>query len=284
MILITGAGGTVGSVLVQALKGSAAKLRLAFRTEQKAAQARQAGYDAVACDYTQPETLAPAFEGVEKLFLLGTGVLGQREGELNLLRAAQAAGVRKVVKLSVLGAEREGFELARLHRAVEREIERSGLEWTFLRANNFMQGFVVFDGETIRREGVFYQANAAAAVVHVDARDIADLAAQVLLDEGHAGKAYELSGPQALNGFEVAAMMSQHLGKEVECVAISSQELRAHLLSVGAPPLYADTLADLYDFFGSGGAASTASAVKQILGRPATSFDQFVRDYAAIWR
>lgn len=79
-------------------------------------------------------------------------------------------------------------------------------------------------------------------------------------------------------------MMSQHLGKEVECVAISSQELRAHLLSVGAPPLYADTLADLYDFFATGGASSTVSAVSQLLGRSAISFEQFVRDYAAIWR
>lgn len=87
MILVTGAGGTVGSVVVQALKGSQAKLRLAFRTEEKAAQARHAVYDAVAFDYIQAETLAPAFEGVEKLFLLGTGVVGQVEGELNLLRA-----------------------------------------------------------------------------------------------------------------------------------------------------------------------------------------------------
>jgi uncharacterized protein YbjT (DUF2867 family) len=284
MILLTGAGGTVGSVVVQALKGSQAKLRLAFRTEEKAAQARQAGYEALAFDYTQSETLAPAFEGVEKLFLLGTGILGQQEGELNLLRAAQAACVRKIVKLSVLGAEREDFALARLHRAVEREIEASGLEWTFLRANNFMQGFVVFDGETIRSEGMFYQANASAPVAHVDVRDIADLAAHVLLSEGHAGKAYNLSGPQALNGFELAAIMSHQLGKQVECQEISGHELHAHLLAAGAPPIYADTLVDLYDFFGSGGAANSDSALSQLLGRPAISFEQFVRDYAALLR
>lgn len=192
--------------------------------------------------------------------------------------------MRKVVKLSVLGAENEAFELARLHRAVEREIEVSGLDWTFLRANNFMQGFVVFDGETIRSEGVFYQASANAPVAHVDVRDIADLAAHVLLNDGHAGKAYNLSGPQALNGFEVAAIMSQQLGKQVECQAILGHELQAHLLAAGAPPLYAETLVDLYDFFGRGGAASTASAVSELLGRPAITFSQFVRDYAALWR
>src|SRR3712207_3845868 len=114
MILITGAGGTVGTALVNELKGSNHKLRLAFHSPDKAARAAASGYDVVRLDYAQPATLEPALDGVDKVFLLSNGILGQAEGEINVVCAAQAANVKRIVKLSVWDADVEPFALASL--------------------------------------------------------------------------------------------------------------------------------------------------------------------------
>jgi uncharacterized protein YbjT (DUF2867 family) len=281
MILITGAGGAVGTALVEALQGSDQQIRLTFRSKQKAAQAAAAGYDVVILDYAQPATLGPAFSGVDAVFLLSNGILGQAEGEINVVNAAKAAGVTRIVKLSVWGADAETYALARMHRTVERAIEESGLEWTFLRPNNFMQSFITYDGESIRAKGAFYLPAGAAQVNHIDVRDIARVAARALTEPGHGGKAYNLSGPRAISYMEAAAILSDALGKRVRYVAVPDDAARAAMIASGAPAIYADYLIELYQFFRTGGAAGVSTAVKDVTGRDPIAFEQFVRDYAA---
>jgi uncharacterized protein YbjT (DUF2867 family) len=281
MILITGAGGTVSSALVNALKGSDHPLRLAFHTPEKAARAAAAGYDVVTYDYHRPTTLAPALDGVTALFLLGNGIVGQAEGEVNVVEAARAAGVERLVKLSVWGADEEAFALAALHRSIERAIEASGLAWTFLRPNNFMQGFLTYDAASIRAEGAFYLPAGEARVNHVDVRDIAGVAALALTAPGHAGKAYALSGPQALSYTEAATLLSTAIGRPVRYVAVSDASMRAALLAEGAPAPYVDYLVDLYQYFRSGGAAGLSPDVRLVTGREPIAFAQFAREYAA---
>jgi uncharacterized protein YbjT (DUF2867 family) len=280
MILITGAGGTVGTALVEELKGSGQAIRLSFRSKDKAAQAAAAGYDVVTLDYAQPATLKPSFDGVDTVFLLGTGVLGQAEGEINVVNAAKAAGVKRLVKLSIWGAEAEQYALARMHRTVERAIEASGLEWTFLRPNNFMQGFITYEGASIRAEGAFYLPAGEAKVNHIDVRDIARVAAQALTAPGHAGKAYNLSGSKAVSYAEAADILSAVLGKQVRYVAVSDDAAKSAMLAAGAPELYADYLVELYQLFRAGGAAGVSSAVKELTGRDPITFEQFAHDYA----
>jgi len=255
-------------------------MRLTFRSKDKAEKAIAAGYDAVALDYAQPETLVPAFDGVASVFLLGTGVLGQAEGEINVVNAAKAAGVAKIVKLSVWGAEAEEYALARMHRTVERAIEASGLEWTFLRPNNFMQSFITYEAESIKAEGAFYLPAGEAKINHIDVRDIARVAARALTAPGHAGKAYNLSGPQAISYAEVADILSQVLGKQVRYVAVSDDAAKSAMIAGGAPELYADYVVELNQYFRAGGAAGVSSAVKDVTGRDPITFEQFARDYA----
>jgi len=280
MILITGAGGTVGTALVKELKGSDQTIRLTFRSKDKAEKAAAAGYDAVTLDYAQPETLRPAFDGVDCVFLLGTGVLGQAEGEINVVNAAKAAGVQKIVKLSMWGADAEQYALAGMHRTVERAIEASGLEWTFLRPNNFMQTFVTYEAESIRAEGAFYLPAGEAKINHIDVRDIARVAARALTAPGHAGKAYNLSGPKAISYTEAAAILSETLGKPVRYVAVSDDAAKSAMIAGGAPELYADYLIELYQYFRAGGAAGVSSVVKDVTGHDPMTFEQFARDYA----
>ena len=104
------------------------------------------------------------------------------------MEAAKAAGVRRIVKQSVMGAAEEAYSLANVHRPVEQAIESSGLAWTFLRPNSFMQNTVTFMGGTIRAESAFYSASGQAAISHVDVHDIAAVAVQALTTPDHEGR------------------------------------------------------------------------------------------------
>ena len=279
MILVTGAGGTVGAFVALELRALNQKTRLAFHSEEKAKKAIAQGQDALALDFGKPETLRPALLGVDTVFLLGTGGLGQAEGEINVIREAKAAGVRKIVKLSAWAAETEGFSIAKIHRVAERELEKCGLDWTILRPNGFMQNFVNYMSGSIKAQGAFYQPAADAKISHIDARDIARVAATALTNAGHEGKAYDLTGPEALSYTEAALVLSRVLGKKVSYVAVSDEAAKAGMMSAGIPEFYADYLVDLNQFYRKGGAARVTATVKDITGREPVRFEQFVKDH-----
>ena len=184
MICVTGAGGTVGSEVIRQIELAKASFRAGYFSKEKAEAARARGIEAVAIDYNRPETLRAMFRGCNELFLLGPNALNQTQLEVNAVEAAKAVGVRHIVKQSVLGAEEEAFVLARIHRPVEKAIQSSGIAWTFLRPNSFMQNVVTFMGGTIRAEAAFYSASGEARISHVDVRDIAAVAVKALTESG----------------------------------------------------------------------------------------------------
>jgi len=284
MILVTGAGGTVGSAVVKALGDARARYRVAYHSKDKAEKARAAGQDTAVLDFARPETLAPALGGVDKVFLLGATTEDQADRETRVVREAKKAGVEHLVKLSVWEAAKEGYGFARVHRKVEKEIEASGLAWTFLRPNCFMQNAANYLAGTIKSQGAFYQPTGDARVSQVDVRDIAALAAKALTEAGHEGKAYDLSGPNALGWGEVAETIGKAIGKAVKYVPVSDEDGRKGMLAAGIPVFYADLLLDLYRFYRNRGADRVSPAVPQALGRPAISFERYVRDHVELFR
>src|SRR5262245_39982696 len=168
MICVTGAGGTLGSELVRQLGAARVPFRAAFFSEAKAKAARAKGIDAAVIDYGSPATLRAAFQGCDALFLLGPTVENQTQLEIAAVEAAKAAGVRHVVKQSVLGAEGEDYSFAKVHRPVEKALESSGLAWTFLRPNGFMQNVVTYMAPSIQAEGRFYSSCGQARISHID--------------------------------------------------------------------------------------------------------------------
>lgn len=281
MILVTGAGGTVGTALVEELRPEARRLRVAHHSAAKAEKAKAAGLDAVTLDFAKPQTLPPALEGVETVFLLGTGGIGQAEGETNVVHAAKAAGVKKIVKLSVLGAAGEAFSFARIHRAVERAIEASGLAWTHLRPNGFMQNFVHYMAGSIKAQGAFYLPAGDAKVSHIDARDIARVAAKALTTSGHEGRSLDLTGPQALSYAQAAEVLSRVLGKPVSYVAVSDEAAKAAMLAGGMPEFYADALIDLNQQYRKGAGSVVTTTVRDVTGREPVTFEQFAKAHAS---
>jgi uncharacterized protein YbjT (DUF2867 family) len=284
-ILITGAGGTVATAVAAELERlSPGTSRLAYHSADKAQAARARGRDAVRIDAACPDTLGPALAGIDVVFLLGAGGPGQEEREIALVSAAKAAGVQRLVKLSVWQAGREAYTIARTHRAVERFIERSGLASTFLRPNGFMQNIANHMAGSIRAESRFYQPAEQAEISHIDVRDVARVAAKALLDERHDGKAYDLSGPAALSYDAIAAVLSKVLGRPIAYVAVSDEAAKAAMLEAHMPASYADALVDLNRHYRTGAGSRVTNAVEEITGQAPLAFEAFAEDYSAALR
>ena len=234
------------------------------------------------CDYHQPDTVRAALHGCDVLFLLGPNLIDQTELEIGVVQAAKAAGVGHIVKLSVMGAVDEAYSLAHVHRPVEKAIEASGLTWTFLRPNSYMQNVVTFMKPTIQADSMFYSASGNARISHVDVRDMAAVAAQALTNPAqHAGRAYTLTGPEAVTYDDMAAAISSVLDRPIAHVALSPEDMRGGMLAEGMPEPLADRLLDLERYFREDRASVISDDIKRVTGRHATPLSQYLRDHAA---
>jgi uncharacterized protein YbjT (DUF2867 family) len=280
MICVTGAGGTVGRELVQQLQAINLPLRAAYFSEEKARSAQARGIEAVLIDYNHPEKLHAAFQGCDQLYLLGPNVLNQTQLELNAVEAAKAAGVRHIVKQSVMGAAEEAFSLAMIHRPVEKAIEASGLAWTFLRPNSFMQNVVTYMGETIRAEDAFYSASGEAKIGHVDVRDIAAVAVKTLTQPGHVGQAYTLTGPEALSYGELAEALTKALGRKISHISLPPADMRQAMLAVGLPEKIAARMLDLERYCREDQASRITDDIMQVTGQNPRRFAHYALECA----
>jgi uncharacterized protein YbjT (DUF2867 family) len=282
MILVTGATGNVGGEVVKQLLEAGAPVRVLARDPAKAAKLG-AGVSVVRGDLAAPETLGPAFAGVTKAFVLSTGPdLARLAG--NAVDAAKKAGVAHVVLLSVLGAEFEpSFELGRWHRESERKLEASGLAWTFLRPGSFASNALSWVS-SIKAQGVVYSPYGEGKSAPIDPRDIAAVAVKALLAPGHEGKAYSLTGSAAITTGEQVAKISAAIGRPLRFVDVPPEAARDGMLEAGMHPLLVDALLELMARVRAGHGATVSTAVADVLGRPARTFDAWLHDHVAAFR
>ena len=279
MILVTGATGTIGSTVLRRLSEAGLETRALSRTPRRGETLPHV--DWVQADLSDPETLPPAFDGVDRLFLLTGNVRSMAELQKNAVDEAVAAGVNQVVKLSARGAQPESNSaIARWHHEVEVYLKASGLSWTMLRPHVFMQNLLE-QAERIRAEGTIRAAAEDGRIPFIDTRDIADVAATVLTEpvEEHARQTHLLTGGVALDYNQVAAALGAATGRDVSYVAESFDETRARLQSEGLPDWLIDSKLALAAYQRAGGeTARVTNDVFEVTGHPPRSMAQFVYD------
>lgn len=280
MILVTGATGNVGSELTAKLCATGAPTRALVRTPEKADTLR--GYDCEIAvgDFADPAALDQAFEDVEALYLLTPAGAQQIDQERALLHAAVRTGNVRVVKQAVMRYDGGIGRLGGNHARTIEQLRASGLPYTVLAPNSFMQNLLGSAGP-VQQQSILPLAGGDAAVSHVDARDVAAVAAHVLTTEGHEGATYEITGPEALTYAEVAAQLSELLGREIRYIDAPPEQAHQAMLEAGMPAWSAGALDELMAAYREGKGAKVTDEVEKATGRPARPLKEFLAHHRA---
>lgn len=286
MILVTGATGNIGGKVLALLRADGHKVRALTRDPDKAQLPD--GVDVVRADMGDPATLPAALDGVRKVFLMSLGA-NKATHDAHLVAAAKAAGVEHIVQLSTLGVDLAEDEtvnpLGYWHRVAEEALRDSGVPWTILRPNGFMNMCFGWAG-SIKAEGVVRGPLADIPQALIDARDIAAVAARALTEPGHTGKVYTLTGPEALTTAEQVAVIGEELGRELRFESITLEQQRQILLQHFSEETANGVVTSLKNAIEEGGDLHGALSpdVEHVLGRAPGSFRAWVREHQGFFR
>jgi uncharacterized protein YbjT (DUF2867 family) len=277
MILITTAG-KVGSEAARLLAQRGASVRVLARDPEKATALRQVGVDVVEGDLDAPATIDAAMQDVTSVVLVSPAVPAQ---ELNVVDSAARAGVGHVVKITSKASADSPIARQRGQAQIEAGLIASGLGYTLLRNNFYMQNFLMLAPEIAKTNG-FGSSAGAGHVGLIDTHDVAAVAAEIAaLPAAHVGKTYVLTRPELLSYADVAAALSKVLGRPIVFSERTIEEEKQAMMSVGVPEPIAAMNAHAVSLIAEGDAAWLSEDVPTILGRPARTFEQFATDHAA---
>lgn len=279
-VLVTGATGNTGSALVPALRNAGVDVRVFVRNESKAQPLKELGAEVVVGDIDKPETLAPAVEGVDKIYLLTWNGPTQEQQVKSAIEVAKKAGDPHIVRHSMWGSEKS--RIIKQGYAADEGIKSSGLSWTILRPTFFMQN-TMMAAQTIASDGMIYMSMKDGKLAMIDVRDIVDSAVAVLTGEGHEGKDYILTGPEAISFHDIASTFSKVLGKDVKYVNVPGEAATQSMVDMGVPEWIAQGYAELSEGFSENFASRATDNVANLTGHPARSFEQFARDFAPVF-
>lgn len=278
MILITGASGTVGRAVLEGMRKSGKGFRAMYRGEDDARRA-PADVSAVMADFADKQSLRPALAGIGTVFLVCSPIPQLVELENNVIEASRETSVKHIVLNSALGAGDYPKSFPSWHRAVEDKLKASGLGYTILRPNGFMQNIVAFNAPSIRAQGAFYAAMGNAKTSLIDVRDVGAVATRVLTEsDAHAGKTYELNGPEAVSNDEIAARISRISGRAAKYIDIPESAQRKAMLDGGMPEWQVNALLELQEYYVSGKCAGPADTLAKLLGRAPLTLDRFLEE------
>ncbi|CAO5241991.1 NAD(P)H-binding protein [Frankia sp. AgKG'84/4] len=275
-VLVTGGRGAVARAVVDGLLAEGVPVRVASR--EPARVDAPAGVEVVGADLGRPESTRGVFDGVGAVFLYASP-----EGVDGVLAAAAAARVERIVLLSSLSAEQEGAanEIARRHTVVEAAIAASGLAWTFVRPGAFATNALAW-APTIRAGEVVREGYPQSHSAPIHERDIAAVSVLALLQPGHEGASYPLTGPESLTRRDQLDLIGQAAGRPVRLAEISPDQARAEMLARFGGPGSAGIVDALlgYQRDQVGVPAQVTDTVQAVTGRPARTFATWAADHA----
>lgn len=273
-VLVTGGTGTVGSLLSAELVRAGLTPRLLVRPSS--ASAVPAGCEPVVADTGDSAAVRRALDGVDSLFLLTPLSPRQDLRQIEVIEAAVEAGVRRIVKVSALGADPESpVTVHREHGRSDAALSRTGVSHVILRPNAFMQNVLQWRAAIVGR-GRLELPMGRSQVSMVDARDVAASACAALLEPERFHGVFELTGPESLDYSDIAARVSAAVGREVRYVDAAPEAAAANMRAGGVPEWAITARLELYGSIRSGAAAAVSPDVARILGRRARCFDDFL--------
>ncbi len=279
-ILVTGATGNVGGALLQMLAPMDVSVRALVHNEEKAQGIRDTGVEVVVGDLMQPETLAAAFEGVDKVFLSTPVSPDAAKMASNAIAAAKQAGNPHVVRLSEASPEPvSALRHAPLHAQVNVELKESGLPYTLLKPNMYMQN-IMLAAQSIASDGAIYLPFKEGRLGMIDIRDVAEIAAKALTSDGHEGETYELTGPESISINEVASAFSKVLDKDVNYMNVPMEAARESMLGMGFPEWVAEAFCEYFQNYSEGGGSSVTGDFERLTGKSARAIGTFAQEFA----
>jgi uncharacterized protein YbjT (DUF2867 family) len=279
-ILVLGALGNVGAEVVKALQVMGAAVRAGDLFPDKISQRFGAGVEAVAFNFSKPDTFGPTFQGIEKAFVMRPPQITNIQRDMvPAMDAAKAMGVKHFVFLSLIGIEQNTVVP---HYKVEQYLKASGMAYTFLRCSFFMQNLNTVHRAEIRDLDEIYVPVGKARTSFIDVRDIGAVAATCLTQTGHENKAYDLTGPEGLDYYQVADHFTQVLGRTITYknptgLAFFLRQIRK------SPLMFALVTTWLYSNTKSGMADQVTGEVQRLTGREPICLKQYIQDYQESW-
>jgi uncharacterized protein YbjT (DUF2867 family) len=285
LILVIGGRSKIGATLIGDLLGRGQQVRALVRAGESAGTL-PADAEAVAGDLADEGSLVTAMQGIEKVFLLSSPHSQAVSWHRNAIDAARRTQVQLLVRSSILGADRESpAEFINAHTVCDRYLEDSGLPYAIVRPNLFLQNIPESTIPSVDASGTFHVDAGEARISMVDTRDVAAVAAVILTQPGPAGAHYDVTGPEALSYADVAAKLSNAMGRRITYVAAPDDAVRQALLGAGLNEWFAQALVGLYQDYRRSGtdgyAAQVSNTVQRLTGRPPRSLDNLLGEITA---
>lgn len=279
-ILVTAAGGQLGHLVIDALLDRgvpAGEIVAGARTVSKAADLADRGIRVVPLDYTAPESVAAALDGVDAVLLISGSEPGNRyEGHRAVIDAARSAGTAKLVYTSLSHADTVDFVLAPEHKATEEYLAASGVPAVVLRNNWYTENYVP-DALRAAETGVIAASVGDGTVAAASRADYAAAAAVVLIEDGHLGRTYELSGDAAVSYADLASAAGEAVGREVAYVPVTREQLEAALADAGLDAGTIGFVAEMEAGIARGVLADADPTLARLIGRPTTPVAEGLR-------
>jgi uncharacterized protein YbjT (DUF2867 family) len=277
VILVTGASGKTGFPIVGELASAGVPVRALVHTKAKKNMfENMREVELVEGDYNDTRSLEGALNGIHTAYLVSPPSPDQVRLQTNFVNMARLTGLKHVVKLSALGTGTDSpVGLLRDHAEIEDYIRKTGIAYTFLHPHFFMDN-LLGDSESVTRDGVLYSPLGDARIAPIAVQDIASVAARILIDGGHRGTTYVLTGPESMTFSEIAAVWSKVIGKTIRYSPVSFDAARQGMVLSGMPAWLAQDIVRLMKTWAEGKGDIASNYVERIIGRKPISIQEFL--------
>ena len=284
MILLTGATGKTGSATAKALNERGIKFRALIRNEEKREEIESLGGEVVIGSIENKEAVDQSMVDIEAALILLPNSENQLSLEKQLVDSAKQAGANRVVKMSSIEATPDATSpIPKLHLESEEYIKQSGLNWTMIKPNFYMQNLLASAG-TIKDQGKIFLPMGEGKTGMIDTTDVGKVLAKVLSEDGHESMNHEITGPEILSFYEVAEIFSQGLGKQIDYVDVPLDAYKETLGQFLTNQWHLDAVIDLFKGIADGGIEEKTDTYSELMGESPKSLSEFISENSFIFK